>query len=87
MKARRNSGAQPDAARYHDPDPAYLRSLIAAAGLSQREAARRIGIPERSMRAFLARRTASSALEASYPVQVALEMLSTLDNITREELK
>lgn len=61
---------------HHNPDPAYLRGLIARAGLSQREAARRIGVSERVMRQYLADREASSALTAPYPVQFALERLS-----------
>jgi len=62
--------------RHHNPDPAYLRGLIARAGLSQREAARRIGVSERVMRQYLADREASSALAAPYPVQYALEHLA-----------
>ncbi len=55
----------------HNPDPAYLRELLERAGLSQREAARRIGISERVMRYYLA-----GEREAPYPVQYALESLS-----------
>ena len=67
---------KPDADN-HDPTPAYLRSLIEAAGLSQRQAAQRIGISERQMRYYLAEpgQTARSA-EAPYPVQYALEALA-----------
>lgn len=67
---------KPDATN-HDPAPDYLRSLIEAAGLSQREAAKRIGISERQMRYYLAEpgATARSA-EAPYPVQYALEALA-----------
>lgn len=54
----------------HNPDPDYLRELIDRAGLSQREAARRIGISERVMRYYL-----SGEREAPYPVQYALESL------------
>ena len=73
---RRDHGNQPDAARYYDPSPEYLRELLAASGLSQREAARRVGIPERSMRCYLADREASTAQTAPYTVQVALEELT-----------
>jgi len=68
--------SKPDASS-HDPAPDYLRSLIEAAGLSQREAAKRIGIIERQMRYYLAEpgATARSA-EAPYPVQYALEALA-----------
>lgn len=66
----------------HNPDPEYLRGLIERAGLSQREAARRIGIGERIMRMYLAPRTAATAQTAPYPVQYALERLadSTADH-------
>lgn len=72
---------KPDA-RLHDPDPARLRSLIEAAGLTQREAAKRIGISERQMRSHLADpETASTASPAPYPTQFALEALA-LDPIS-----
>jgi len=60
---------KPNASK-HNPDPAYLRELIERAGLSQREAARRIGISERVMRYYL-----SGEREAPYPVQYALERI------------
>jgi transcriptional regulator with XRE-family HTH domain len=59
----------PDASR-HDPRPEYVRALIERAGLSQREAARRIGISERVMRYYC-----SGEREPPYPVQFALESL------------
>lgn len=65
----------PDATLYN-PDPAYLRGLIERAGLSQREAARRVGVSERIMRQYLADRAARTALDAPYPVQYALEKLA-----------
>ena len=57
----------------HNPDPAYLRGLIERAGLSQREAARRIGVSERVMRYYLADPPVGKP--APYPVQYALERL------------
>ena len=60
---------KPNASKLN-PDPAYLRELLERAGLSQREAARRIGISERVMRYYL-----SGEREAPYPVQYALESL------------
>lgn len=65
----------PDQSNYN-PDPAYLRGLIDRAGLSQRDAARRIGVSERVMRQYLADRSASTALDAPYTVQYALERLA-----------
>lgn len=60
----------------HNPDPAYLRGLIERAGLSQREAARRIGVSERMMRQYLAGRDTATAAVVPYPVQFALEHLA-----------
>ena len=65
----------PDAT-HHNPDPAYLRGLITRAGLSQREAARRLGIGERIMRAYLADPDKATAQRAPYPVQYAMEQLA-----------
>lgn len=60
----------------HNPDPAYLRRLIARAGITQREAAQRLGISERVLRRYLADRDTPSALAAPYIVQFALESLA-----------
>lgn len=55
----------------YNPNPDYLRELIARAGVSQREAARRIGVTERAMRFWLTGRP-----EIPYTAQFALESLS-----------
>lgn len=68
----------PDATR-HNPDPAYLRSLVERAGLSQREVARRLGISDRLMRMYLADRSTSTAQSAPYCIQYALEQLAEGD--------
>lgn len=73
----------PDAIKHRRPDPAYLRGLIDVAGLSQREAARRIGISERAMRYYLAP-DAAIWRPAPYPVQYALEMLSAACQSSRD---
>lgn len=65
---------QPDAS-HHDPRPEYLRELIAQSGLSQVECARLIGLDGSTMRRYLATGT-TSAREAPYPVQYALEQLA-----------
>lgn len=44
----------PDARLHYNTNPAYLRGLIEQAGISQREAARRLGISDRSLRYWLA---------------------------------
>lgn len=60
---------QPNAT-LHNPDPEYIRTLVAATGLSQQAAARQIGISPRAMRYYLAGEN-----EAPYPVQYCLEQL------------
>lgn len=66
---------KPDSSQYN-PDPAYLRELIAKSGLSQRKAADQLGITDRVMRKYLADRSASSATDAPYVVQFCLECLA-----------
>lgn len=66
---------RPDATR-HDPRPDYLRALIARSGLSQRQAAARIGIDPRSLRYYLQPETHPTRRAAPYVVQYALERLS-----------
>ena len=70
----RASRMLPDSKK-HNPDPAYLRGLLRSAGVSQREAARRIGVSERMMRYYLAPESAGYR-PAPYAVQWALESLS-----------
>lgn len=65
---------QPDAS-HHDPRPEYLRALIEKSGLSQVACARLIGVDGSTMRRYLATGT-TSAREAPYPVQYALEQLA-----------
>lgn len=63
---------KPNAAK-HNPDPAYLRELIERRGLTQREAAARIGVTDRMMRYYLSDDPESP--RAPYAVQYALENL------------
>lgn len=62
---------KPDVA-LHNPDPNYVRDLIARAGLSQRGAARLLGEDERSMRYWC-----SGDRTIPYVVQFCLEVLAT----------
>jgi len=67
---------RPDAS-LHNPDPAYLRELIARAGLTQHGAAEQIGIKSRAMRYYLTDPASGNRfLVAPYPVQYALEGLA-----------
>jgi transcriptional regulator with XRE-family HTH domain len=60
----------PDARSFYNSSPDYLHSLIERAGISQREAARRLGISDRSLRYYLA-----GQMPVLYTVQFALECL------------
>lgn len=60
----------------HGPDPRYLRALIERAGLSQRGAARQIGISERMMRYYLCAADDPHYRPAPYTVQYCLECLA-----------
>ena len=64
---------RPDAKK-HNPDPLYLRELIARTGMSQRQCAAQIGISDRNMRAHLS--IAGKLAPAPYLVQFALESLA-----------
>lgn len=58
-------------AKYHNPDPAYLRGLIESSGFSQNYTATRIGIAPRSIRQYL-----SGDRPIPYSVQYAVEQLA-----------
>ena len=45
---------KPNATKGYDSTPAHLRTLIERAGVSQLEAARRLGVDGRTMRYYLA---------------------------------
>lgn len=62
-----------DARLHHNPDPEYLRGLIERAGISQREAARRLGVSDAHLRKWLRSPPASVC---PYPAQVALEIIA-----------
>ena len=61
---------KPDVKHYNQ-DTDYLRGLLDKAGLSQREAARRLGIRQTALRAYLSGKT-----PCPYPVQYCLEQLA-----------
>lgn len=66
---------KPDA-RLHNPDPAYLKSLMATAGLGLSDTARRIGMTPNGLRNYLRERSDPLARSADYRVQFALECLA-----------
>ncbi len=72
----------PDSSK-HNPDPDYLKGLIQKARISQREAAKRIGVDERLFRMYLANRNANSAQNCTYPVQFCLEVLAEIESLKK----
>lgn len=66
---------KPDAS-LHDPSPAYLRSLLETAGISQEAAATALGITDRVMRYYLSRQESATYRPAPYAIQYALEQLA-----------
>lgn len=67
----------------HNPDPGYIRSLIERAGVSQQEAARRLGISSRMMRYYVAT-DSSDHRPAPYIVQFALECMALDQSVTQQ---
>lgn len=67
---------KPDAAN-HNPDPRYLRGLIEQAGISQRKAARLIGMSWTGFGNYLRDESEPLYRVADYRVQFALECLAT----------
>lgn len=66
---------KPDAS-LHNPKPRYIRGLLKAAGLTQAEAAQRIGISARTMRYYVSL-DKTSYIPAPYAVQYCLERLAS----------
>jgi hypothetical protein len=64
---------KPNAAK-HNPDPDYVRKLLDRAGVSQREAARILGVTDRAMRYWC-----SGDQPIPYTAQFALECLASTD--------
>lgn len=80
--------ATPDASQYN-PAPAYIRALLERAGISQTDAAARLGITHRTMRRYVADRHCGSYSPAPYTVQFALECLADLVDCSslRDEIR
>nr|WP_232925455.1 helix-turn-helix transcriptional regulator [Pseudomonas veronii] len=60
----------------HDPTPIYLRELLDRAGISQRQAAAKLGVSDRMMRYYLADEGSKQHRKAPYLVQFGLECLA-----------
>lgn len=67
---------KPLAARHYNPDPVYLRAVIKATGLTQKEAAIRLQLAEQTIGRYLADRDAAHHLDIPYTVQYCLEMMA-----------
>lgn len=66
---------KPNAAHYN-PDPDYLRALIAKAGLTQNQVATLIGVSARTMRRYITFANSDNYQKAPYAVQFAIECLA-----------
>lgn len=67
-------------ARDHNPDPIYLRKLIAQTGLNQAEIAKQLGVRERAVRRWLAPLFVKSHIDIPYVAQYALESLAHFED-------
>ncbi|HEY6612746.1 MAG TPA: hypothetical protein VIZ86_16655 [Pseudomonas sp.] len=66
---------KPDCTQY-DPEPQRLRYLIARSGMSERQAASRIGIAIRALRYYLLPEDSEKHVTPGYPVLYTLEGLA-----------
>lgn len=62
---------KPDATK-HNPDPAYLRELVVATGMTREDFAAKLGFTDRTLRHYL-----SGATPIAYVVQYAAECLAS----------
>ena len=72
---------KPDVTQYND-DPAYLRCLVEASDMTQKQAARKIGHNERTMRYWLAGKH-----QFPYSVQHTLEELIGPEAVKQAQAK
>lgn len=73
---------KPDAS-LHKPDPAYLRGLLAKAGVSQRRAAEALGMSAAGLQNYIRDTADPKYRPAPYVVQFALEALSCQPHTTK----
>jgi DNA-binding transcriptional regulator YiaG len=62
---------EPDPTKHRPRDPDYVRELLGKAEISQREAARRLGVTDRTMRHWCA-----GTMPIPYTAQFALECMA-----------
>lgn len=62
---------KPDPTKHRPRDPDYIRKLLEKAGISQREAARRLNVSDRTMRHWCA-----GTAPIPYSAQFALESMA-----------
>ncbi|OOR92092.1 hypothetical protein B0181_02090 [Moraxella caviae] len=67
---------KPNAQTHYNPDPDYLRELVAITGLSQNQIAKLCGVGNRAMRSYLTFTDSQSYQKAPYAVQFCLECLA-----------
>lgn len=68
----------PNQSEHRPNDPDYVRELLTKAGISQREAARRLGVTDRTMRHWCA-----GTAPIPYTAQYALECLAEQANAAK----
>jgi transcriptional regulator with XRE-family HTH domain len=65
-----------NAAKHANVDPANIRRLVAATGMTQLRLAARLGISERALRYYMQTQTGPLQRSAPYTLQFALEVLA-----------
>ncbi|MDO4897075.1 MAG: helix-turn-helix transcriptional regulator [Moraxella sp.] len=68
---------KPNAQTSYNPDPDYLRELIAKTGLTQKAVAELVGVSPRMMRSYLTFTDNTTYQKAPYAVQFAIECLAS----------
>lgn len=67
---------KPNAQTSYNPDPDYLRSLIAKIGLTQKQVAELVGVSPRMMRSYLTFTDNATYQKVPYAIQFAIECLA-----------
>lgn len=83
LAVRADSRRTLNAAKFHRPDPDYLRGLINSTGLPRARIAQRLGISDSALKRYTVPSGSPSHLPAPYLVQYALETLALSDHAWR----